>query len=86
MPDDWDTALRAPESGETLGQYLRAMRLVQHLSWDYLVKQTPSSQSTIRKIELGLTPNPGVFTVLPILDSLHLSINCLQAFRTDRPH
>lgn len=44
------------------------------MTWDDLVRSTGLSQSTIRKIEDGRTPNPGVFTLLRIWKSLNLPI------------
>jgi len=66
--DDW----RLPGPTETLAQYVRAARESRGATWDDLVRVTALSQSTIRKIEDGRTPNPGVFTLLRVWRALDL--------------
>lgn len=48
------------------------------MTWDGLVRSTGLSQSAIRKIEDGRTPNPGIFTLLPIWQALGLPIEGIE--------
>lgn len=68
------TAVRSPspDAGERLGDYLRRSRRAGGWSQDELVRRTGLSLSTIRKMEDGRTPNPGVFTLLAVWKVLNL--------------
>lgn len=62
----------APTDGETLCSYLKRSREASGWSQDELVRRTGLSLSTIRKIEDGRTPNPGVFTLIAVWKALNL--------------
>lgn len=75
---------RKPGSTETLAQYLRAARKSRGATWDELVRATGLSQSAIRKMEDGRTPNPGLFTVIRVWRALDLPCEGLCQLRQDR--
>lgn len=62
-----------------LGEAVRSARRQRGISQDELVRRTGLSLSAVRKIEGGLTPNPGVFTVLRLWRALELPVSRLEA-------
>lgn len=75
---------REPGPTETLAQYLRAARKSRGATWDELVRATGLSQSAIRKMEDGRTPNPGLFTLIRVWRALDLPCEGLCQLRQDR--
>lgn len=64
---------------QTLAGVVRSARRERGLSQDEMVRRSGLSLSAIRKIEAGQTPNPGVFTVLRLWESLELPLSQLEA-------
>lgn len=80
-----------PRRGEGLGAYLKRSRQAAGLSQDELVRRTGLALSTVRKVEDGRTPNPGIFTLLALWQELDLPLEGLAEVRApersvDRKH
>lgn len=73
-PTDGGTPLPRLDTseGEALNAYMRRARTERHITLDGLVRATGLSQSALRKIEDGRTPNPGLFTLRAIWKALDL--------------
>ena len=77
MPGRQDRPWPMPGRSQSLGAYLRAARIGKGLAQDDLVRLTGLSLSSIRKIEDGRTPNPGLFTVRKLWSALNLPADAL---------
>lgn len=63
---------RLPHKQEKLGAHIHAARRGRGIPQDEMVRDTSLSLSTLRKIENGRTPNPGLFTLHRIWIKLNL--------------
>lgn len=76
---------RLPQKRETLGAYIHFARTSQGISQDKMVRDTDLSLSTLRKIENGRTPNPGLFTLHRIWITLNLPWEALGLVTHETP-
>lgn len=80
-----DISWRLPHRNETLGAYIRAARTSQGISQDAIVRETDLSLSSLRNIESGRTPNPGLFTLHQIWVTLNMPWKALGLVAKDSP-
>lgn len=78
-----DSPWRLPHPQESLGAYVRAARTSQGISQDEIVRVTGLSLSSLRNIENGRTPNPGLFTLHRIWVALNMPWKALGLVAED---
>ena len=75
----------SPPASATLADLVRNHRTSRHMSITDLVRTSGMSYSTVRKIEDGRIPNPGILTVIPLLTALNIPLEEVAALAVHDP-